>query len=616
MTPNRSNGGGGKSVIIIGGGMAGLAAGCYARMNGFDVTIFEAHDVPGGLCTAWTRRGYTFDVSLHFITNSRWGGLFPIWQELGALHGRTLIDHEHGGVIEDEAGRRSIAYADLDKLEAHMLALSPRDEGPIREFVGLARQMGALDMEVGTAQELWGIFDTAKYVARNWRALNLFRKWGKVSAPVWAQRIQDPLLRRALSWDAPGWPMPDLPLPVAAMVLGMGQTNNMSYAVGGSVGVAHGVAARYADLGGRIVYGARVQEILVETVGEGKQRTDRAVGVRLADGREQRADYVIGAGDGRTAIWELLGARYMDDKIARSYREWQVYPPLVMVMLGVARDFSAEPHVLEFPLVHPITLAGRERTRLELHHYCFDPTMAPAGKSALQVWYTTDWGYWEALAGDRAAYRAEKDAIAAATIAALEQRWPGISRDVEVVDVPTPLTFRRYTGNHQGSPDGWCITTRNFGQTMPRTLPGLAGFFMAGQWTVPFSGVPGAVMSGRAVVELICAAEKRRFVTSTPPAGWTPPPFALREEAPNAGSVPEHAPAAVVPPLPTNGALHIALDAGLCTGCGDCESVAPAVFALGGDGVAHVLLDPVPPEHSAATRAAVEACAEGAIQLN
>jgi phytoene dehydrogenase-like protein/ferredoxin len=605
-----------KSVLIIGGGMAGLAAGCYARMNGFDTIIFEAHDLPGGLCTAWTRRGYTFDVSLHFITNSRWGGLFPIWQELGALHGRTLVDHENGGVIEDEQGRRSVAYSDLDKMEAAMLALSPRDEQPIRELVGLARQLGALDMEVTKAQELWSIADTVKYLARNWRMLNVFRKWGKVSAQAWAQRIQDPLLRRALAWDAPGWPMPDVPLPVVAMVLGMGQTNNMSYAVGGSVGVAHGVAARYADLGGRIVYNARVKEILVETVGEGKQRTDRAVGVRLADGSEQRADYVISAGDGRTAIWGMLGARYMDAKIARFYREWQVYPPLVMVMLGVARDFSAEPHVLEYPLAQPVTVAGRERTRLELHHYCFDPTMAPPGKSVLQAWYTTDWEYWERLSGDRAAYRAAKEAVAAATIGALEQRWPGIGRDVEVVDVPTPLTFRRYTGNHRGSPDGWCITTRNFSQSMPRTLPGLAGFYMAGQWTLPFSGVPGAVMSGRAAVELICAAEKQRFVTSTPPAGWAPPPFTLREEAPNAGSVPEREAASAAPAVSANGALHATLDAGLCTGCGDCASVAPAVFAVASDGVARVLLDPVPPEYAAAARAAAEACAEGAIQLS
>ncbi|MDX1613178.1 MAG: NAD(P)-binding protein [Candidatus Promineifilaceae bacterium] len=41
-----------KSIIIIGAGIAGLAAGCYGQMNGFETQIFEMRDLPGGLCTA------------------------------------------------------------------------------------------------------------------------------------------------------------------------------------------------------------------------------------------------------------------------------------------------------------------------------------------------------------------------------------------------------------------------------------------------------------------------------------------------------------------------------------------------------------------------------------
>ena len=37
-----------KTVIIIGGGIAGLAAGCYGQMNGYRTQIFELHDLPGG----------------------------------------------------------------------------------------------------------------------------------------------------------------------------------------------------------------------------------------------------------------------------------------------------------------------------------------------------------------------------------------------------------------------------------------------------------------------------------------------------------------------------------------------------------------------------------------
>jgi protoporphyrinogen oxidase len=57
-----------KSMIIVGAGIAGISAGCYARMNGYKTTILEMHSIPGGLCTAWKRKGFTFDIS----TTTRW----------------------------------------------------------------------------------------------------------------------------------------------------------------------------------------------------------------------------------------------------------------------------------------------------------------------------------------------------------------------------------------------------------------------------------------------------------------------------------------------------------------------------------------------------------------
>ena len=41
-----------RSIIIIGAGLAGLATGCYAQMNGYQTRIFEQHTRPGGVCTA------------------------------------------------------------------------------------------------------------------------------------------------------------------------------------------------------------------------------------------------------------------------------------------------------------------------------------------------------------------------------------------------------------------------------------------------------------------------------------------------------------------------------------------------------------------------------------
>ena len=77
-----------KSVVIIGAGIAGLAAGCYAQMNGYNTQVFEMHDKPGGLCTAWKRKGYTIDGCLHWLCGSSpRGGYYHFWEELGMLTG-------------------------------------------------------------------------------------------------------------------------------------------------------------------------------------------------------------------------------------------------------------------------------------------------------------------------------------------------------------------------------------------------------------------------------------------------------------------------------------------------------------------------------------------------
>jgi phytoene dehydrogenase-like protein len=84
------------------------------------------------------------------------------------------------------------------------------------------------------------------------------------------------------------------------------------------------------------------------------------------------------------------------------------------------------------------------------------------------------------------------------------------------VDVATPMTYENYTGNWQGSMEGWLITTKTMTMRMSKTLPGLQNFYMAGQWVEPGGGVPTAAMSGRNVIRNICQRDKRPFVTRVP----------------------------------------------------------------------------------------------------
>jgi phytoene dehydrogenase-like protein len=497
-----------KSIVIVGAGMAGLSAGCYARMNGYKATILEMHTLPGGLCTAWTRKGYTFDISMHMLTGSKSGPFHEMWQELGVMENRRFVYHTEMSRVE--SGKKSLSIStDRQRLEEQMLALSPADAKLTREFVRLVCGPNLMAAASLKPTELTGPFDNLGMMFAILPLLGTIRRYGKQTIQEFAARFQDPFLREAVRMviDSPSWPMPQFPMVALAGFL-KSSVSEAGCPVGGSQQVANTIAERFRKLGGEFRYKCRVADVLVEN--------DRAVGVKLADGTETKADEVIWAADGHSLIFEILGGRYMNDTIRRMYDEWIPVRPVVHVCLGVARDMSKEPARLGFELDQPITVAGEERRWLSVLHHSFDPTTAPAGKAAVEVWYPCRYEYWQALAQDRVRYEAEKQRIAELTIAELDRRWPGFRAQVEVVDVPTPATYVRYTGNWQGSPDGWYITPDNMRANPLRSLPGLAGLRMAGQWTAPFTGTVLAALTGRQSIQLLCRQDRRRFATSRP----------------------------------------------------------------------------------------------------
>ena len=110
-----------KKVIIIGAGIAGLSAGCYARMNGYEAEIYESHTLPGGLCTSWKRKGYTFDGCIDWLIGTIPDtSFYPIWRELGAIQGHRILKHRVFFRYPDWDGRTLTVYCDVDKLEKHL----------------------------------------------------------------------------------------------------------------------------------------------------------------------------------------------------------------------------------------------------------------------------------------------------------------------------------------------------------------------------------------------------------------------------------------------------------------------------------------------------------------
>jgi phytoene dehydrogenase-like protein len=517
-----------NSIIIIGAGFAGLSAGIYAQMNGYHTQIFEMHNLPGGLCTAWKRKGYTIDGCIHWLVGSSpESGMYRYWEEVGVAQGRQFVDMDEFLRFEGADGRTFVLHCDVDRLEKHMLALSPQDADVTREFIGGIRL--CLELDQPSESDPW-LKRLQKIVKAGWLMATRgreFQRWMKTTADELAARFSDPLIRDALRemW------FPEFSMFFMLFTLAYLNNRNAGYPIGGSLPMSRAMAQRYLDLGGEIHYNSRVERILVDarpTCGGAHPSSgtgpdggdDRAVGVRLVDGSEHRAGRVISAADGHATIFKMLDGKYVDEEVRKPYEEWPIFPPLLFVGVGVNRTFPDVPHMvsgISFPLRRPTEIGDAVHERITAHIFNQDPTLAPEGKTSLVVMMPSDYAYWRELVEDRAAYDEKKDQVARTIVELLEQRFPGISRQVEMVDVATPLTFERYTGNWQGSFEGWLITPENsytMMRPMSQTLRGLENCYMCGQWVQPGGGLSTGVMSARRLLPAICKEDGKKFHTT------------------------------------------------------------------------------------------------------
>ncbi len=495
-----------SSIIIIGAGISGLAAGCYAQMNGYNSTIFEMHNIPGGLCTSWKRGVYTFDGCLDWLTGSSPDGMFyPLWREVGVIDNCRFINHDSYCDFLDDNGDTVRFYFNPDKLSEELLRHSPKDDKVIGELCDLIRTFYGFKPNVAKAQELFNFVDYLKMMPEmilNLKQYRAFFKYGKITMSELAAKFKSPLLRLLLEsiWGG------NFPVSLFASTMAWCAAGTAGYPEGGSLKVAKAMEEKYISLGGNIRYDRCVEEIIVE---EGK-----AVGVKLVDGSTNYADYVISAADGYTTLNRMLGGRYSTEKIKKWYGSYPTYPPYIQISLGVARDMINEPKLMHIRLKQPVYAAGAEVPYMILQNYSCDSSLAPEGRTSLAVRIFTDYDYWQNLYSDRKRYRAEKEALTKDIIGAISQIYPGIENEIEALDVATPATYVRYTGTWKGATMSWLPTTANFAKSIDKTLPGLDNFYMTGQWLVPGGGVPNALKTARDTLQMICKRDRKRFLTA------------------------------------------------------------------------------------------------------
>jgi phytoene dehydrogenase-like protein len=488
-----------RKIVIIGGGIAGLCAAVYAQKCGYQTEVLEMHDSAGGLATSWRRGEYTFETCLHWLFGSNPNGsMYSRWLEVFDINHLTFVYSDEFVRLETEHGECLSIYSNVDRLETEMLRRASQDAAEIRHFASAIRSLSKFKMPDPT--EGW---------AGNWLTylrdvpnLPLLHELSSMSGEEYGNRFTDPLLKSFFGDGDMGQ------LSALALFFSLAWMNvrDAGYPIGGSQAVIRNIAQKFGSLGGRLRVGAKVESILVER--------DAAVGVRLIGGETIAADWVISAADGHATIVDLLGGKYTDKATEKIYDELETFPSYLQVSVGVARDLSQQPPFTTRLLDTPLQVDPRTQLRqVSFRFFHFDPTFAPTGKTAVTCFLPTrNFEYWVHLQQrDPAGYHAEKQRVAEAVIAILEKSVPDVRRAIEVIDVSTPATVIRYTGNWKGSMEGWLLTSTNGYRQLPNTLPGLRQFLMVGQWVMPGGGLPSGLMTARSAIQAVCRQDQTPF---------------------------------------------------------------------------------------------------------
>ncbi|HTV19187.1 MAG TPA: NAD(P)/FAD-dependent oxidoreductase [Polyangiaceae bacterium] len=489
------------NVVIIGGGLAGLSAGCYARASGFRTQIVE-HRALGGVCTAWQRGRYVIDGCIQWLT----GGPFArVYEELGILDQVPLRTIHHFTRLQDREAKVVIdVTADLDALRARLTRSFPADAAEIERLVHGARQIAELSPMVDRAPDLATWTDGLRYVWQMRHELGAAAHFRKPLAQYAAEHLSEPELRRFLTLIMPR----EVPALFLLLMLGYLARGWLSRPVGGSAAFRDALVRSYGRLGGESRVGATVEEVLIEG--------HRARGVRLADGSWIDADAVISTSSVPETVYHLLGGRYDAAATAERLRTWTLFSPIVLASFGIALPLRELPQMLVIDGVAPFEIGGVPNRRLSLRICNEDDGFAPPGHSVVQAIAGTDYAWWARLG---AAHAAERDRAGQVLLDAIDRSLPGvgISSACRMTDVATPVTYWTTARSWRGAYEGWLPSDGSMPPPrIPHRVTGLAGMYMAGQWVEPGGGVPLACTSGRQAVQVLCADRGVPFVVPPP----------------------------------------------------------------------------------------------------
>lgn len=490
-----------RRVVVIGAGFGGLAAAALLAKDGFDVTVLERNDQPGGRAMLYREGGFSFDMG------PSWYLLPDVFERFFARFGSAPADH-YGLTRLDPAyrvffddGRPTDVAADLQRNLELFERIEPGGAGALRRYLARSEYQYRAAMDRFVYRDYRGAGDllSPELIAHGIR----LRLFGRMDRLV-ARAFRDDRLRKLLTYNLVFLGCSPSRAPALYALMAHADFNlGVWYPRGGMNGVARSLYRLAKGQGARFVFDSPVTAI--------RLRGRRAAAVDSATGRYP-ADAVLANADYHHVERTLLPAG------ARSYstRYWArrvVAPSACIVYLGLDKRVPALAH-------HNLLLqngwdehfhsifkrpAWPERPALYVcRPSATDPAVAPAGSENLFLMMPAAAG----LRDDDAA----RERCLGMMLGALERTiGEGIEGAIRVRRLFTHRDFIATFNAFRGTALGLAHTLLQTAFLRPAIRSGrVANLFFAGQYTTPGIGVPMTLIAAAIARDRIVAAAGRR----------------------------------------------------------------------------------------------------------
>ena len=479
-------------ALVIGSGFGGLAAAVRLCAKGWRVEVLEKLDVPGGRARVIHVDGYTFDAGPTIIT-------VPfLLEELWALAGRKMSDDVELRLLDPfyrvrfADGDHFDYSGDPERMRAEVLRIDPTAGPGYTAFMAEADLCYALGFEALGCQAFDSIGDLLKAVP----SMARMKGWRSLHAMV-ATHLKHPKLRQAMSLQSlliGGNPFSVTC--VYSLINALERRYGVHWAMGGTGALVNGLVDLIEDMGGSLRTGAEVRRIEV---------TDgRACGVTLASGETLPADIVVCNADTAWTYKNLIDPQHRKVWTNAKVESGKYSMSLFVWYFGTNKRFDDVPH-------HMMLLGPRYEALLKdifkNHHLADDfslylhrptatePAMAPVGCDTFYVLAPvphlesgTDW------ATHAEPYRAAIAKVLDETV------LPNLREHLTVSFVTTPQDFQDNLLSYQGAAFGLEPLLLQSAWFRPHNRSeDLKNLFMVGASTHPGAGIPGVLMSAKAL---------------------------------------------------------------------------------------------------------------------